>query len=377
MFRNQLSNHQLQGMRAIPMKLPQSKLPAINHLDTNYHNKTRRVQESGPAVLVILLVGFGLVALPQFRTIFNINSVISSAAPIALLAIGMTVVLLTAEIDLSVGSVMSLASVMLATLMEGKNSEMVPTIAITLVACTFVGLINGILTVFVRIPSFITTLAMLFIIDGINLVWTNGSPPSGLAPRFTNLALAGKGIFTTGLLVTVLATYVSVILLNRTLTGRTLYLIGSNSRSAHNSGLPVKLVVLRAFMISGLCAGLAGIYATSYTGSGETFLGTGMELTAIAAAVVGGVNLFGGKGTTLNAVFGAFILAVIFDILLLIGAPSEVQPIVTGIVLVIGVVFYSRSEKATTWIQKMLGPAYNKMVNNSTRDSRIDGQNVR
>lgn len=367
-----MASHRIQVWRAIRVRLSKITLPIISRLDTSSHKKPRRVQESGPALLAVLLVGLGSVTLPQFRTTFNINSVISSATPIALLAIGMTVVLLAAEIDLSVGSVMSLASVMLATLMGGKNSNMIPTIAVTLVVCTFVGLINGILTVLVRIPSFITTLAMLFIIDGINLVWTNGSPPSGLAPKFTNLALAGKGILTTGLLVTVAAAYLSVIFLNRTLTGKTLYLIGSNSRSANNSGLPVKLVIFRAFMISGLCAGLAGIYATSYTGSGETFLGTGMELTAIAAAVIGGVNLFGGKGTALNAIFGAFILAVIFDILLLVGAPSEVQPIVTGVVLVVGVVFYSRSRGSRAWIQKMLRLGINKNIKTHSKEPGTD-----
>lgn len=340
------------------------------------HKNILPVQDYGPVLLAIVLAAIGFSVFPQFRTVFNVNSVISSATPIVFLAIGMTFVLIAGEIDLSVGSTMSLASVMLATLMGGKNGNIVQTIAVTLVACTCVGLINGILITVIRIPSFITTLAMLFILDGINLVWTNGSPPSGLAPAFTNLALAGTGLLTTGLVVIVAASYVSAIVLSRTVIGRTLYLIGSNSRSASNCGIPVKLVILRSFMISGLCAGLAGVYATSYTGSGETFLGSGMELTAIAAAVIGGVSLFGGKGTAVNAVMGALILAVIFDLLLLAGASSELQPIVTGIVLLIGVILYSRRGIRTSWLGRALHHILPKRNPHTSMTADIKGQSV-
>lgn len=310
-------------------------------------------QESGPMFLALVLVIVGIVIFPQFHTAFNINSVISSATPIVLLAIGMTFVLIGGEIDLSVGSTMSLASVMLATLMNGKNGNIVPTMVATMAVCACVGLVNGILITIIGIPSFITTLAMLFILDGVNLVWTNGSPPSGLAPAFVNLALAGTGLLSTGLIIIIAAMALFSVLLSRTVTGRSLYLIGSNARSAKNCGIPVKSVTLRSFMTSSVCAGLAGIYATSYTGSGETFLGSGLELTAIAAAVIGGVSLFGGKGTAVKATMGALILALIFDLLLLGGASSELQPIVTGIVLLTGVVLYSRHIMQANWVKAL------------------------
>ena len=318
----------------------------------------RSVRAGGAAAPLLVAVATFLIggaAYPREFTVFDINSIVSTAAPIVLLATGMTFVLLAGEIDLSVGSVMSLASVMLATWMGGQNSREATIILATAASCAAIGVVNGVLVVLGRIPSFIVTLAVLFIIDGINLVWTNGSPPNGLAPSFVSLALAGHGLLTTGLGIIVITPLLASLVFVRTRLGRSLYLLGSNRRAAANAGIPSGLFVVSALAISGLCAGLAGTYATSYSGSGQTTLGSGMELTAIAAAVIGAVSLFGGRGTALGAAAGAMILSLLFNILLLAGASAEIQPVATGIVLVIGSVAYNRrGASSASWVRDLL-----------------------
>ena len=310
---------------------------------------------AGPLLVALATFVIGGVAYPREFTVFDFNSVVSTAAPIVLLATGMTFVLLAGEIDLSVGSLMSLASVMLATWMNGQNNRETVVIVATVGSCAVIGALNGILVVLGKIPSFIVTLSMLFIIGGINLVWTNGSPPSGLAPSFVSLALAGHGILTTGAGIIVVTPVLASLVLSRTRLGRSLYLIGSNQRAAINTGIPSGLFVTSAFAISGACAGLAGTYATSYSGSGQTTLGSGMELTAIAAAVIGAVSLFGGRGTAVGAAAGGLILALLFNILLLAGTSAQIQPVATGVVLIAGSFAYNRSTSSSpNWLKDLL-----------------------
>jgi len=299
-------------------------------------------------VVAIAIFLFGALFYPQSLSVFALNSLVSSAVPIVLLALGMTFVLLAGEIDLSVGSLMSLTSVMLATWMGGADGKIFPTVVLVLIVCAAIGALNGILTTIARIPSFIVTLSMLFIIAGVNLIWTNGSPPNDLAPSFASIASAASGLLSSGLVIIIIAVLLTGIVLARTAFGRRLYIIGSNRRAAYNVGVPTWTIIL-SFIVSGLSASLAGIYATSYAGSGQTSLGTGMELTAIAAAVIGGVSLFGGKGTSTGACIGALILALLFNLLLLAGASSALQPVVTGIVLLIGALAYNRSSGSTRW----------------------------
>ncbi len=308
-----------------------------------------------PAIVAAVIFVVGALLYPRSLTVFDLNSVVSSAAPIVLLALGMTFVLLAGEIDLSVGSTMSLTSIMLATWMGSQSAHVAPTVLLALGVCVGIGLVNGLLVVLARIPSFIVSLSMLFVIGGLNLLWTNGSPPNNLAPTFGTLAVAAKGLLSTGLVVIVAAAALGSIVLSRTEFGRSLYLIGANRRAAHNTGIHIGRATVAAFAVSALCAGLAGVYATSYAGSGQTSLGAGMELTAIAAAVIGGVSLFGGKGTGAGACMGALILALLFNLLLLAGASSDLQPVVTGIVLLLGSLAYNRSAaRSGNWMRGLL-----------------------
>jgi ribose transport system permease protein len=306
-----------------------------------------------PAIVAAVIFALGAILFPRSLTVFDLNSVVSSATPVVLLALGMTFVLLAGEIDLSVGSTMSLTSILLSTWMGGASGRVAPTILLSLAVCLGVGLANGLLTVLVRIPSFIVTLSTLFVIAGVNLLWTNGSPPNNLAPTFATLAIEAKWLLSAGLVVIVAATLLATGVLARTGFGRSLYLIGANRRAAFNTGVPIRTATVSAFVVSSLCAGLAGVYATSYAGSGQTSLGTGMELTAIAAAVIGGVSLFGGKGTAAGACMGALILSLLFNLLLLAGASSDVQAVVTGIVLLLGSLVYNRSARSANWVNAL------------------------
>jgi len=304
-------------------------------------------------VVLVLLIVAGALSYPSFLSAQNIGNIATQAAPIILAALGMTFVLLPAEIDLSVGSLISIVSVIVANGMQGRDSLVLPVLILALLAGAFTGLVNGVLTTGLRIPSFIVTLAMLLILQGINLVWTAGAPSSTLAPSFNGLTGREVLAIPVGVYVVVAAMLVVHFVLKRTYVGRLLFLIGSNPRAVHIAGIAVAPIKTLAFVLSGVLAACAGIFLTSYVGSGQSWLGAGMELTAIAATVIGGTDLFGGRGSAAAAVGGGLLLTVIFNLLIFMGVPSEYDPVATGAILLAGIGIYLASESHLSWRQAL------------------------
>lgn len=307
------------------------------------------IRRAGVYVVLALLIAAGAIQYASFLSSQNVGNVATQAAPIVLTALGQTFVLLTGEIDLSVGSLVSIVSVIVANGMAGRDSLVLPVVFIALLAGALTGLVNGVLTTFFRIPSFIVTLAMLLILQGVNLVWTAGAPSSTLAPSF-NGATGGRILaIPVGVYVVVAALLLAHFILKKTYAGRLFFLIGSNPRAVHIAGLPVALIKTLAFVLSGLLAACAGIFLTSYVGSGQSWLGAGMELTAIAATVIGGTDLFGGRGTAAGAVGGGLLLTVIFNLLIFMGVPSAYDPVATGAILLAGIGIYLAAENPRNW----------------------------
>jgi len=306
-------------------------------------------RKGGVYVVLLLLVVFGVVQYPTFLSLQNVDNIVTQAAPIVLTSLGMTFVLLSGEIDLSVGSLISIVSVIVANGMDGRDGLIAPFLLLALAAGACTGLINGLLTTRLRIPSFIVTLAMLLILQGINLVWTAGGPSSTLAPAYNGFSNRAVFSIPMGAYVIILAGLLVHFLLRRTYSGRLFYLVGSNARAVHVAGLPVAGIRTLAFVLSGIFASCAGIFLTSYVGSGQSWLGSGMELTAIAATVIGGTDLFGGRGTAAGAVGGGLLLAVIFNLLIFMGVPSAYEPVATGLILLGGLGFYLASDDPHRW----------------------------
>lgn len=281
-----------------------------------------------PAVLVILFVFFTLQA-PNFAAPSNFANVARQVAVLALIATAQTVVILTAGIDLSVGSVVALASVLTATgLRDGSPGR---GIAFAVAAGLLVGLANGLIIGYTAVTPFIVTLGMLSIVSGTALTITNGDPIFQLPDSwFYQLGIGFVGPVPVPVILAA-ATFVLIwILLYRTRAGTYVYAVGGNEQAASLAGIPVARTKLAVYMLSGLCAALGGVILTARVRSGQPLLGQGLELNAVAAVVIGGTSLFGGRGRLIGTIYGVLLVGIVSNGLDLLGISTFIQRIVIG-----------------------------------------------
>ena len=295
------------------------------------------------AALVLLVIAASFLS-DRFLTLPNLLNILRQVAIVGILAIGMTFVILTKGIDLSVGSLLGISVVLYAGLLE--DYSMAVAIPIGLAAATLAGLVNGIGVAWARIPPFIMTLGMLSFARGLAFIYTGGTPIPILNENFYSLGngyIAGIPIPSL-ILLSVVA--ISAIILSLTAFGRSVYGIGSNEEAARLSGVPVNLYKVIVYAISGLVSGLAGLVYASQLSIGTPIAGQGYELDAIAAVVVGGTSLFGGKGTVAGTFIGTLIIGVLANILNLTGVDPYVQQLFKGALIVVAVYVMSRTDKA-------------------------------
>lgn len=267
---------------------------------------------SGLPVLFILVLGLSLTT-DTFLTGTNLDNLGRQVSIYAIIAIGQLLVILTAGIDLSVGSVVGLSGVLTAKLVFETTStgSIVVAILVGLLAGLIAGTINGVLVAFLKMPPFIVTLGMLGIARGVTLLLTGGRTIQPLPQGFQEIA-GGSFLNVANLIwITLIIAAVVGFALRRTVWGRYVYAVGSNAESARLSGVPVRAVLVSVYALSGLLASLGGILLASRLGNGVPTAGTGYELQAIAACVIGGASLFGARGTALGALLGALIVGVL------------------------------------------------------------------
>lgn len=283
---------------------------------------------------------------PNFLTVSNSANVARQVAVLALISWGETIVILTAGIDLSVGSTVALVSVFsaLGMLRYGVSGF----IAFGLVAGTAVGLINGLLIGRVGLTPFITTLGMLSMARGTALTVTSGVPVFGLpsSPVFA-IGEGYVGPVPVPVIFAVAGLLVTAVILYRTAFGNYVYAIGGNETSAILAGIDVANVKLIVYTLSGFFAAVGGLVLTARVRSGQPLLASGLELQAIAAVVIGGVSLFGGQGRLAGTLWGVILIGILANGLDLIGVSTFVQQIVIGAVIVIavaGTVIFRRRE---------------------------------
>ncbi len=273
-----------------------------------------------------------------FLTPLNIVNVLRQASINGILAIGLTFVILTGGIDLSVGSLLAVSGILGASVVTGAHPGS-PAAATALgVAAGFVlGSVNGLLVAWLRVPAFVATLGMLSIARGLTFISNDGMPVPHLAPAFLKL---GQG-FVLGAPVPVLlfgaVVLLAWIVLRFTTYGRYVYAVGGNERSARTSGIATRRVVFSVYAISGALAGLAGLLLAARTTSALPQAGVSYELDAIAAVVIGGTSLTGGAGSPVGTLFGALIIAVINNGLDLMGVSSYYQQVIKGAIIVFAV----------------------------------------
>ena len=308
-------------------------------LDSNDHiAKIKRLLkgELGLLLILVVLVITFMILSPYFFTSRNLLNITRQVSITLIVAIGMTFVILTGEIDLSVGSLAALSGVATAAALSASGSIFLA-ILTGLGMGFLMGSINGLLTVYGKVQSFIVTLAMLGIARGIGLVWTGGKPISGLPIAFGKLGAGYIGPIPFSTVIAVGVFIIAFYFMNRTKHGIYMRSIGANTQAAELSAIPVKKYRVIAFMISGILSGLGGILITSRLLSAQPTAAEGMELNVIAAVILGGASLSGGIGTVLGTLLGAMVIGVIDNGMNLIGVSAFFQQIVKGIIILIAV----------------------------------------
>ncbi|KRQ93139.1 MULTISPECIES: ABC transporter permease [Bradyrhizobium] len=294
------------------------------------------------SVAVILACIFLSFATNSFATSNNIFNVTRNFTFVAIIALGMTIVIITGGIDLSVGSVLCLCSMILAVVMHAGYSIEVG-IAASLATALVIGAINGVLIAYLGIPPFVVTLGMLSIARSLAMVASNNTVVFQFGPDHDKLLFLGGGAWLFGIANPVLFMLALALLtgfvLHYTRFGRYVFAIGGNEHAAIVTGVPVRRTKLAVYMISALSAGIAGIIQTGWLGAVTTNLGSGMELQVIAAAVIGGANLAGGIGTAFGALIGSALIEVIRNSLGLLGVSAFWQGTFIGSFIIIAVTF--------------------------------------
>ena len=289
------------------------------------------------ALLLMLLVL--TICIPQFRDIQNITNITRNFSFVGIVAMGMTCVILTGGIDLSVGSVWGMTAVVVAYLLT--HGFPVPlAILISLLAAAGIGLLNGLCITQLKMSPFVPTLATLAIARSFALIVTHGRPISIFGDEYQSFLWIGGGdIFgiPNPFIIFCIVSVFFWILLSRTVWGRYVYAVGGNERTARLTGLRVDRLKIIVYILSALVAGIAGITQYSYLSSVTADLGTGEELAVIAATVIGGANLAGGEGTILGTVIGAIILEVLRNGLLRFGIDPYWQGVFVGAVIILAV----------------------------------------
>jgi ribose transport system permease protein len=291
----------------------------------------------GPGVVLIILFIVYIAVVPSVLSIEQFNTVSNEAAAVAIAAAGETLIVLVGGFDLSVGAVLSLVNVVIATQIsasQGSQSAMIP-LALAIGAGT--GLVNGLLVNLVKIPSIVATLAMSFFWGGVALLVLK--QPGGEVPLdFVNWFSGNIGTSVPAVLVLILVMIALWLLLKRSRLGQAMYAIGGDAAAAAANGIRVKLTSVIAYVLGGLLYGLAGVVLTAQSASGDPHLGDPLLLPVFAAVVIGGTVFGGGRGDLVGSVIGAYILYIIADVLFSLGVSSFYTNIVNGAVLLVAVV---------------------------------------
>jgi ribose transport system permease protein len=273
---------------------------------------------------------------PYFFTISNILNIAQQTSINAIIAVGMTFVIISAGIDLSVGSIVAFSGVVLAGLLHAGIAEPYA-IILGLMVGLLCGVANGLLISYGKLPPFIATLGMMSVARGAALLYTEGRPISSFSNPFRFLATGDILKIPVTVIIMIIIYLLAHLVLSRTKLGRYTYAIGGNEEATHLSGVNTKLFKTIIYGISGLLSGFAAVILTARLNSAQPIAGIMYELDAIAAVVIGGTSLLGGEGKLSGTIIGAFIMGILRNGLNLLGVSSFVQQIIIGLVIICAV----------------------------------------
>ncbi len=304
------------------------------------------IQRFSGLFILLALCLFLTFSTKYFLTSGNIMNIVLQTSILAIVALGVGITMLTGGIDLSVGSIAALCGAIAAGLIINSQLSIWAAIPVSLLAGLSMGLLNGLLIVFGSLPPFIATLAIMAIGRGLTLVYTNGRPIT--IPDMTFVFIGNGEVFGIPVPVIIMLVFLfsACIFLGHTKSGRNIYAIGGNEKTAHLAGINVAGGKILAYLISSFAAAAAGIILTARLWSAQPSTGTGLELEAIAAAVLGGTSLFGGRGSAWGIIIGVLIIGVVSNGLNLLEISSYYQQIIKGFVFILAVILdmYARKK---------------------------------
>ena len=290
-------------------------------------------------ILVIFALVFVYLSIfaENFLDVDNLTNVVRQSSIIGFIALGMTYVMITAGIDLSVGSVVGLVGVIVAMAAPGTGNAIVIPILLGIAVGAFVGFLSSAMIVWGKILPFLATLAMLALARSAALVISNGEVEADLSSSFEKLGSGMVGPIPVPVIIFFAMAIIADFVLSKTKFGYHVYAVGGNEESATKVGISTKRVLISVYVISGICAAVAGIVLTARLDAGAPLAGTGYELQAIAAVVIGGTSLFGGIGTIRGTVIGVLLVGMVLNGMNLLNVSSYYQQGVQGLILVLAV----------------------------------------
>jgi ribose/xylose/arabinose/galactoside ABC-type transport system permease subunit len=316
--------------------------PATGPATSSQLNRERfaaLAQSYGAAIVLAILLVFGAVTFPTFFTVSNLTNIATQSSFLLIIATGMTFVILTGGIDLSVGSVYALGGVLAA---YGSTwGGVFGAFVLPLAVCGAIGVLQGALVAYAKMAPFIVTLAGLLGVRGLVLAVTEGGSNTPLIRDAAVAAIGQEGVLGVRwpVFIAVLAVVVGSVLLSRSRGGQAVLAVGGSESASTLMGLPVARVKFGVYVVSALCAGLAGTLTAAYSSSGVPNVGVGLELSAISAVVIGGTLLSGGRGNLIGTLAGVLLLTVIQNLINQVGSlSSSVQAVVSGTFLAIVVI---------------------------------------
>lgn len=301
------------------------------------HALLGRLLRPGPHVtyvIFLVIIGFFVIYAPNFASLSTVGAIGRITAVVSIMAVGMTFVIVCGEIDLSVGSHVSFAAMAVAMLLYNGVPGIVAAPAVLLLGAV-IGAINGVLVTKLHIPSFLVTLGMLSVLRGLALSFT-GSMPVPIVDREFVAVLAGGTLFGVPVPIwwTIATVLVGFYLLHMSVFGRRALAAGGNTIAARFSGLDTDRIRIGAFALCGVTAALAGLVLAARSAAGNPILGLGLELDVIAAVIIGGTSLFGGRGYILGSVVGAIFIGILGFGLIVMGLSTSIQEVVKGLIII-------------------------------------------
>lgn len=312
---------------------------------SSFSINSTKIKEAAILLLFIVMFILASIFVDDFFNSSNIINLVRQISFLAIIGLGQFFVILIGGIDMSVGSTVGLVSIILASLMSVHKLPIFVAIVIVLGIALFIGFLNGVLSVYGHVTPFIATLITMIVIKGVNYLYSNGIPISGLPSEFNFLGAGYVGPIPFPIIVLIIIGIVCYIITTNMKVGRSFYAVGGNLEASKLSGINVNKIRIYAFMLSSFLAGVGAILITSRTMSGQPAIGESMLFDIITIVVLGGTSLTGGRGKVVGVIIAALILGVIDNVMVLKGIDAYWQQVVKGMILAIVVLIDSHSKK--------------------------------